>query len=296
MSNKTPFLALVEEILEHGQKGEALSLKQLAVMIDMESTFHTDWLKDIYVNKSTSGHQATKIRQVLTQLAGDIYTKIVEDAAQSNAKIKTEPDLILRKQIAVNKRNNLDNRTRYCIEALPFFRVHPLNKDGLKINNLNKTASFVTSEGVVYKNLTFADLREMGIRVAAAQNWTPAPKPQEASGAATTVVKDGQPIQEPSLARTEDNASKLFEATVRSVQELVHKTELASISDQGMKQLLWLTKTCMRKLYADSKGKIKLEDLALDFSGVFVSNDGKTISLADSKAQISTNPEDRQAA
>lgn len=295
-TNKTPFQSVMEEVLEHGQKAEALGFKLLSAMIDMEATFHEGWLMDYHIQKNVRGHQANKIRDVLVDLLGETYKKIVEDSQIPVSETRTDPQLGLKKQLAQKKRVNLDNRVRSCIEALVFFRVNPLNSKGLSVNNQNKTVAFTTQAGDSYRNLTFTDVQTMGNRSAAEKGWIPSAKPKEGSGAATTVVKDGQPVQAPSLARTEENASKLFETTVRSVQELVHKTEFATLSDQAMKNLLWLTKTCMRKLYADTKGKIKLEDLAIDFSGMFVDNDGKTISLASDRREISANPEDRKAA
>lgn len=294
-SNQTPFQAVMLEVLEHGQKAEALGFKVLSNMIDMETTFHVGWLQDYFIHKNTHGYQATKIREVLSELLGEVYTAIVEDSQIKATDTKTDPQLGLKKQLAQKKRINLDNRVRSCIEAMVFFRINPLNSKGLVVNNLNKTVSFTTKAGDSYRNLTFTDVQDMSKRVAAEQGWIPKPKEKE-SDAGTVVASDGKPVQAPSLPKVEENASKLFEATVRATQELIHRTEMVGLSDQGVKNLVWLAKTCMKKLYADSKGKIKLEDLALDFSGMFIGNDGKTISLADSKAEISTNPENRQEA
>jgi hypothetical protein len=162
--NETPFISVMKEVIAEGQSQEALSFKVLKAMIDMEATFHTEWLKDYHVNAGTRGHQATKIREVLTELLGETYKSILEDCAINEKKSKTEPEKLLAKQIAVKKRMNLDNRVRMCVDALVFFRFKPLNKEGLKVNNLNKTASFGTAAGIQYKALTFTDVQQMSKR------------------------------------------------------------------------------------------------------------------------------------
>src|SRR5689334_2727023 len=100
MSNKTPFQAVMEQVLEHGQQAEALGFKVLTAMIDMETTFHKGWLQDYFIHKNTRGYQADKIREVLSDLIGETYTKIVEDSQIPSKETKTDPQLALKKQLA----------------------------------------------------------------------------------------------------------------------------------------------------------------------------------------------------
>lgn len=289
-TNETPFMKVMVEVLDESQKQEALSFKLLKTMIDMETTFHTDWLKDYHSKKNERGAQAELIRKVLTDLLQETYTQLVEDASQSMAKIRTEPQLILKKQIATKKRVNLDNRMRMCLDALSFFRIKPLNAEGLKLNSINKTVSFGTADGIPYQGLTFTDVQGLSKRVMAENDWTVAlPKP-EPRDVGHSVASNGKATQEPSLSTTEENKDKLLVATIQATADLIRKTDHEGMSPEVVKASIQLAKDTLKKVFGDPKrnGKIVMDDLALDFSGMFTKRDGSVIPLME--------PQKREAA
>lgn len=267
MTNRTPFQAVMNEVLSEVGAQEALSFKVLAAMVDMESTFHLEWLKDYWSRKSERGYQAEKIRTVLEELLGDTYSTILEDC-----KLKSkEPDDVYKKQLAQKKRINLDNRIRMCLEAIVFFRVKPLNKEGLKINNQTKTASFGTEEGVQYKRLTFTDILDMSRSVIASQGWV---QESPSKPKTTQLVKDHTP-------KTTEGNDALLEATLQATIDLIRSTDIDSASPEAIKAMIQLAKITLKKAFGDPKrnGKIILDDLSIDFAGMFTRRDGSVIPL-----------------
>src|ERR1044072_3230385 len=81
MSNITPFVTAMREVAQEDKQREALGFKVLSAMLDMESTFHVDYLKDFHARKDEKGHQAKVIRESLTELMGSFYTDLCENAA-----------------------------------------------------------------------------------------------------------------------------------------------------------------------------------------------------------------------
>jgi hypothetical protein len=82
---------------------------------------------------------------------------------------------------------------------------------------------------------------------------------------------------------TEENKDKLLVATVMATEELIRKADQATLSKEAVIAIIQLAKSALKKQFGNSKGKIELEDLAIDFSGLFVHKDGKPVCLVEQK-------------
>jgi hypothetical protein len=268
-SNETPFLKVMLEVLDEGKRSEALFLKQLSAMYSMETDFSIEWLRDYFGKKGEAGYQAGKVKKALADLMGGYYTDLLVDKQIKVAEARQDPDKRMKKERAVAQVQNLQVRTARCITALAFLRLNPLTDKGININNLNKTASFHTAAGVPYNALTFLDIETLGKTQIAEHEW-------EGPKVETSFKKEptGEPKQE---------GDKLLVATVQATEELIRKADTATMSKEAVIMIIQLAKTALKKQFGNSKGKIELEDLAIDFSGLFIHKDGKPVCLIEQK-------------
>lgn len=304
-SNETPFAKVLRDVFTQPEKQEGISFSVLLALYNMPTSFDNVWLKEYFKADATT--RTEKLDAALVELSPD-YQEI-RDAAQLKSKNMSDDPKEKAKQIddkekCTKRRNAALACMRQVLVALVVFRqfdVAPGSK--VKIDGKRKLSFKLmlpdakTGEPEEESfSLSFSEIVKMGDNKLTQLGWKsissnkskPAPAPVQ------QVVAGGQ-VQGVTPNVREENTNKLFEASLASVKDLVSKTNLATMSNDGVMAVIQLAKACLLKAFGNSKGQIVLDDLAEDFNGILIHENGQRVKLEEER-QISSNPENREAA